>query len=138
MLRKLAGVRGQIRESFGNIAMSMMVLPGYRHQSLADLQHLVLEPLIRDRIAMAWPAKREEDPSKTRTGKPKQQTPRIGALGGTTNSITRGKLLNPILEPNSCRLRCCRLWSNRTPCISFLPTGWRKHCVNHNSSLAGV
>ena len=62
VLKKLAGVRGQIRESFGSIVMSMMVLPRYRHQSLADLQHLVLEPLIRDRIAMAWPARREEDP----------------------------------------------------------------------------
>ncbi len=62
VLRKLAGVRGQIREGFGNIVMSMMLLPRYRHQSLGDLQHLVLEPLIRDRIAMAWPAKREEDP----------------------------------------------------------------------------
>lgn len=62
VLKKLAGVRGQIRESFGSVVMSMMVLPRYRHQSLADLQHLVLEPLIRDRIAMAWPARREEDP----------------------------------------------------------------------------
>lgn len=62
VLKKLAGVRGQIRDSFGNIVMSMMVLPRYRHQSLGDLQHLVLEPLIKDRIAMAWPAKREEDP----------------------------------------------------------------------------
>ncbi len=35
--------------------MSMMVLPRYRHQSLDDLQHLVLEPMIRDRIAIAHP-----------------------------------------------------------------------------------
>ena len=62
VLKKLAGVRGQIRESFGSVALSMMALPRYRHQSLADLQHLVFEPLIRDRIAIAWPAGREADP----------------------------------------------------------------------------
>ena len=62
VLKKLAGVRAQLRESFGSIAMSMMVLPRYRNQTLADLQHLILEPLIKDRIAMAWPARREEDP----------------------------------------------------------------------------
>ncbi|SDX67534.1 RTX toxin acyltransferase family protein [Ruegeria halocynthiae] len=36
--------------------MAFMVLPRYRHQSIADLQHLVLDPLIRDRIAMAYEA----------------------------------------------------------------------------------
>jgi cytolysin-activating lysine-acyltransferase len=62
VLKKLAGVRAQLRESFGSIAMSMMVLPRYRNQTLADLQHLILEPLIKDRIATAWPARREADP----------------------------------------------------------------------------
>lgn len=55
LMKKLADLRAQVRESFGKIVMSMMVLPRYRHQSLADLQHLVLEPLIRDRIAIAYP-----------------------------------------------------------------------------------
>jgi cytolysin-activating lysine-acyltransferase len=62
VLKKLAGVRAQLRERFGSIAMSMMVLPRYRNQTLADLQHLILEPLIKDRIATAWPARREADP----------------------------------------------------------------------------
>jgi hemolysin-activating ACP:hemolysin acyltransferase len=35
--------------------MAMAALPRYRHQSLADLHHLVLEPLVRDRIAIATP-----------------------------------------------------------------------------------
>lgn len=56
---KLAAVRSQIRESFGNVVMTMMMLPRYRHQSLADLQPLVLEPLIRDRVAIAYPGKTE-------------------------------------------------------------------------------
>lgn len=50
---KIAGLRSHVRESFGKVVMSMMMLPRYRHQTLADLQHLVLEPLIRDRIAIA-------------------------------------------------------------------------------------
>lgn len=50
---KIAGLRSHVRESFGKVAMSMMMLPRYRHQTLADLQHLVLEPLIRDKIAIA-------------------------------------------------------------------------------------
>jgi len=52
--RKLAAVRSQVRESFGKVVMAMMVLPRYRNQTIADLQHLVLEPLIRDRIAIAY------------------------------------------------------------------------------------
>lgn len=50
---KIAGLRSHVRESFGKVVMAMMMLPRYRHQTLADLQHLVLEPLIRDRIAIA-------------------------------------------------------------------------------------
>jgi cytolysin-activating lysine-acyltransferase len=39
----------------GKTVMAMMMLPRYRNQTVADLQHLVLEPMIRDRIAMAYP-----------------------------------------------------------------------------------
>lgn len=52
---KINAVRTQVREAFGKIAMAFMALPRYRHQSIADLQHIVLEPLIRDRIAIAYP-----------------------------------------------------------------------------------
>lgn len=55
VLKKIDAVRAQVRESFGKIAMAMMALPRYRHQTIADLQTLVLEPLIRDRVAMAFP-----------------------------------------------------------------------------------
>lgn len=60
ILRKVAQLRLQVRESFGKVVMAMMMLPRYRHQSVNDLQHLVLEPLIRDRIALAHSA--QEDP----------------------------------------------------------------------------
>ena len=52
---KLSAVRAQIRETFGKAVMAIMMLPRYRNQTLADLQHLVLEPLMRDRVAVAYP-----------------------------------------------------------------------------------
>ncbi|WP_208759544.1 toxin-activating lysine-acyltransferase [Sphingobium fuliginis] len=52
---KISAVRTHIRESFGKVVMAMMMLPRYRNQTLADLQHLVLEPLMRDRVAIAYP-----------------------------------------------------------------------------------
>ena len=61
VLAQIAELRSQVRESFGKAVMAMMMLPRYRSQTLADLQHLVLEPLIRDRIAIARPA----DPAST-------------------------------------------------------------------------
>lgn len=60
LIQKIAQLRSHVRETFGQVSMAMMALPRYRHQSISDLQHLVLEPLIRDRIAMAQPAKTEE------------------------------------------------------------------------------
>ena len=50
---KIAGLRSHVREGFGKVVMSMMMLPRYRHNTLMDLQHLVLEPLTRDRVAIA-------------------------------------------------------------------------------------
>ncbi len=60
ILKKVAQLRLQVRESFGKVVMAMMMLPRYRHQTIADLQHLVLEPLIRDRVAVAHSA--QSDP----------------------------------------------------------------------------
>ena len=58
----LGAARAQLREGFGNIVMAMMALPRYRHQTLADLQHLVLEPLLKDRVSIAYPPDREQNP----------------------------------------------------------------------------
>jgi cytolysin-activating lysine-acyltransferase len=57
----IAKVRAHVRESFGKIAMAMMLLPRYRNQTLGDLQHLVLDPLIRDRVAMAYPGNQDDN-----------------------------------------------------------------------------
>jgi cytolysin-activating lysine-acyltransferase len=61
IVKKIAEVRSQVREAFGQVVMAMMVLPRYRSQTIADLQHLVLEPLIRDRVAIAYPGGREDN-----------------------------------------------------------------------------
>lgn len=58
--KKLAAVRSQVRESFGKIVMALMMTPRYRNQTIGDLQHLVLEPLIRDRVAIAYPGNVQE------------------------------------------------------------------------------
>ncbi len=60
IIAKIAALRSHVRESFGKAVMAMMMLPRYRNQTLGDLQHLVLEPLIRDRIAIAYPGKVED------------------------------------------------------------------------------
>lgn len=56
---RIKALREHVRDSFGKVAMAMMGLPRYRHQTLADLQHIILEPLMQDRIAIAY-AKAEE------------------------------------------------------------------------------
>ncbi len=65
---KIAAVRSHVREGFGKVAMAMMMLPRYRNQTLGDLQHLLLEPLIRDRIAIAYPGNAEKNALSDITG----------------------------------------------------------------------
>lgn len=59
---KIASVRTHIREGFGKVVMAMMMLPRYRNQTVADLQHLVLEPMMRDRVAIAYPGEEKAGP----------------------------------------------------------------------------
>ena len=60
--KKIAAVRSQVRETFGKVVMAMMMQARYRRQTLDDLQHLVLEPLLRDRIAIAYPGDTDSSP----------------------------------------------------------------------------
>ncbi|MFK0205608.1 toxin-activating lysine-acyltransferase [Agrobacterium sp. NPDC090283] len=53
MIAQVSEFRTRIQASFGEVVLAMLNLPRYRHQSLADLTHLVVEPLTRDRIAIA-------------------------------------------------------------------------------------
>ncbi|MEO1043898.1 MAG: toxin-activating lysine-acyltransferase [Pseudomonadota bacterium] len=60
VIEKIVEVRSAVRENFGKAVMSMMMLPRYRAQTLADLQHLVLDPLIQDRLSIAYPSEAKD------------------------------------------------------------------------------
>ena len=59
VMERVGKLRSHLRETFGQVAMSMMGLPRYRHQTVMDLGHIILDPLIRDRIAVAHSAKEQ-------------------------------------------------------------------------------
>jgi hemolysin-activating ACP:hemolysin acyltransferase len=59
--KQAAEVRHRIHAAVGQVVLALTVVPRYRHQSIADLQSLVLEPLLRDRIAIATPVAAEGD-----------------------------------------------------------------------------
>ncbi|MCP4181707.1 MAG: toxin-activating lysine-acyltransferase [Hyphomicrobiales bacterium] len=61
MLEKISQVRTKVHETFGKVALAMMALPRYRSLSLLDLNHILLEPLVRDRVAIASSASTNDD-----------------------------------------------------------------------------
>ncbi|KEO89375.1 hypothetical protein EH31_12055 [Erythrobacter longus] len=61
MREKLAELRERVQVSVGQTVLAMMNLPRYKGQSLSDLNHLVIEPLLRDRLAIASAKKKEGD-----------------------------------------------------------------------------
>ena len=63
LLEKISEIRSKVNETFGQVALAMMAIPRYRHQSVGDLNHILLEPLIRDRVAIAS-AEKGNDPTK--------------------------------------------------------------------------
>ncbi len=60
MLEKISAIRTRVQATFGQVVLAMTAVPRYRHLSISDLTHLVLEPLIRDRVAIASPKPNEE------------------------------------------------------------------------------
>jgi len=61
MLEKVSKVRARVHETFGKVTIAMMALPRYRHLSVLDLHQVLLEPLMRDRVAIASPAQSAGD-----------------------------------------------------------------------------
>jgi hemolysin-activating ACP:hemolysin acyltransferase len=53
--KKLAGAKIALQSTFGQVVLAMSSVPRYRSQMLSDLHHLVVDPLINDRIAIAMP-----------------------------------------------------------------------------------
>jgi cytolysin-activating lysine-acyltransferase len=60
---KISELRSTLRENFGKIVMAMMMVPRYRSQMLSDLQHLVLDPMLKDRVAIAYRNDAKDNPA---------------------------------------------------------------------------
>jgi hemolysin-activating ACP:hemolysin acyltransferase len=63
MLARLGEIRSKLSTAFPQETLVMMTTPRYRHMAIADLEWLVLEPLLRDRIAIAHSKKEADDQS---------------------------------------------------------------------------
>jgi len=53
MRLRIAELRSRVQLNTGQVVLAMMNLPRYRNQTLGDLTHLVLDPMMRDRLAIA-------------------------------------------------------------------------------------
>lgn len=65
MLEKLAAARTKIHDALGKVVLAMSATPRYKHLSIGDITHLVFDPLLRERIAIASPAKPDGTPVET-------------------------------------------------------------------------
>ncbi|MDJ0614227.1 MAG: hypothetical protein QNJ29_11165 [Rhizobiaceae bacterium] len=43
VLTKISAIRAKVNETFGQMSLAMMTIPLYRHQPVADLNHMLLE-----------------------------------------------------------------------------------------------
>lgn len=53
LVAQITAFRTRLQASIGEVVLAMLNLPRYRNQSLADVLHLVVEPMTKDRIAIA-------------------------------------------------------------------------------------
>jgi cytolysin-activating lysine-acyltransferase len=53
LMSQIGELRSKIQISIGQTLLAMMDLPRYKHISLADFSHLVINPLLRNRVAIA-------------------------------------------------------------------------------------
>lgn len=68
MREKLDALRGRIQVSVGQVVLALVNLPRYKSQTIGDLQHLVLEPLLRDRLAIATARPKEAGEAQSNVG----------------------------------------------------------------------
>jgi cytolysin-activating lysine-acyltransferase len=64
---QIAEMRTRIHSTLGQVVLAMAALPRYRYLSLVDLQAIVLEPLIRDRLVVAT-QKKDDDAASLENG----------------------------------------------------------------------
>lgn len=57
---KIGQLRASLRENFGKAVMALMMVPRYRTQMITDLQHIVLDPMLKDRLAFAYPSNTDQ------------------------------------------------------------------------------
>ena len=64
MAERLNALRLRLHDSMGKATLVLINTPRYRHLSIGDLQHLLVEPMLRDRVVIALPrAGDEPDPT---------------------------------------------------------------------------
>ncbi len=86
-LKKIAEMRDRLQGLLGQVVMALSVVPRYRHQTLADLHHLVVEPLMRDRIATASAAPRGEGESEGQTNPALEQLAGIAFWASVSDAV---------------------------------------------------
>jgi cytolysin-activating lysine-acyltransferase len=59
LAKKLGDFRQHLQASFAKVIITMMTTPRYKHCSLTELERLVLDPLLRNRVAIAEAKPRE-------------------------------------------------------------------------------
>lgn len=64
LMSQVGELRSKIQISIGQTLLAMMDLPRYKHISLADFSHLVINPLLRNRVAIAHKSVTENGVSK--------------------------------------------------------------------------
>jgi cytolysin-activating lysine-acyltransferase len=64
LMSQIGELRSKIQISIGQTLLAMMDLPRYKHISLADFSHLVINPLLRNRVAIAHKSVTENGVSK--------------------------------------------------------------------------
>jgi len=68
LARALQEFRQHLQMSFAKVVLTMMATPRYKNCSLTDLEHLVLEPLARNHIAIAQATAANEDAAPSQDG----------------------------------------------------------------------
>lgn len=57
---KIGELRTSLRENFGKAVMALMMAPRYKSQMVNDLQHIILDPMLKDRLAFAYPSQKDK------------------------------------------------------------------------------
>jgi len=62
---QIAAFRAKLQASVGEVVLAMASLPRYRNQTLADVLHLVIAPMLRNRVAIAKSPVHQGKPEET-------------------------------------------------------------------------